>query len=270
MPTKMTVDTFTALKSERKIVCLTAYSTPMASILDSQCDLLLVGDSVAMVLYGMDSTQGADIPMMIRHAQAVMRGTKQALVVVDLPAGSYETSPEQALKTATQIMQESGADAIKLEGGASLKPHIKLLVENGIPVMGHIGLLPQKASSASMYRITGKTADEAALLYADMNALVDAGVFGIVMEGIIEPVAKDIAMACSVPTIGIGASTACDGQILVTDDMVGLFDKFVPTFVRQFGQLNPAITESVSAYRTAVIDGSFPGNEHLFWPKPEK
>ena len=270
MPTKMTIDRFTALKAERKIVCLTAYSAPMAAILDPHCDLLLVGDSVAMVLYGMDNTQGADIDMMIRHAQAVMRGAKQALVVVDLPAGSYEASPEKALTTAKQIMQESGADAVKLEGGAILQPHIKLLVENGIPVVGHIGLLPQKASSASMYRITGKTADEAALLHADMTALVDAGVFSIVMEGIIEPVAKAIATACSVPTIGIGASTACDGQILVTDDMVGLFDKFVPTFVRQFGQLNPAITEAVGAYRAAVIDGSFPAKEHMFWPKPEK
>ena len=270
MPTKMTINRLTALKAERKIVCLTAYSAPMAAILDPHCDLLLVGDSVAMVLYGMDNTQGADTDMMIRHAQAVMRGAKQALVVVDLPAGSYEASPEKALTTAKHIMQESGADAIKLEGGAILQPHIKLLVENGIPVVGHIGLLPQKASSASMYRITGKTADEAALLHADMTALVDAGVFSIVMEGIIEPVAKEIATACSVPTIGIGASTACDGQILVTDDMVGLFDKFVPTFVRQFGQLNPAITEAVGAYRAAVIDGSFPAKEHMFWPKPEK
>ena len=270
MPTKMTIDRFTALKAERKIVCLTAYSAPMAAILDPHCDLLLVGDSVAMVLYGMDNTQGADIDMMIRHAQAVMRGAKQALVVVDLPAGSYEANPEKALTTAKQIMQESGADAVKLEGGVILQPHIKLLVENGIPVVGHIGLLPQKASSASMYRITGKTADEAALLHADMTALVDAGVFSIVMEGIIEPVAKEIATLCSVPTIGIGASTACDGQILVTDDMVGLFDKFVPTFVRQFGQLNPAITEAVGAYRAAVIDGSFPAKEHMFWPKPEK
>ncbi|MGB2534447.1 MAG: 3-methyl-2-oxobutanoate hydroxymethyltransferase [Candidatus Puniceispirillum sp.] len=266
----MTINRFTALKAERKIVCLTAYSAPMAAILDPHCDLLLVGDSLAMVLYGMDNTQGADIDMMIRHAQAVMRGAKQALVVVDLPAGSYEASPEKALATAKQIMQESGADAVKLEGGAVLQPHIKLLVENGIPVMGHIGLLPQKASSASMYRITGKTADEAGLLHADMTALVEAGVFSIVMEGIIEPVAKEIATACSVPTIGIGASTACDGQILVTDDMVGLFDKFVPTFVRQFGQLNPAITEAVDAYRAAVIDGSFPAKEHMFWPKPEK
>jgi len=121
-----------------------------------------------------------------------------------------------------------------------------------------------------MYRITGKTTDEAALLYADMNALVDAGVFAIVMEGIIEPVANEIAVACAVPTIGIGASAACDGQILVTDDMVGLFDKFVPTFVQQFGQLNPAINKSVSAYRAAVLDGSFPGKEHMFWPKAEK
>ena len=270
MPTKMTIETFTALQAERKIVCLTAYSAPMAAILDPHCDLLLVGDSVAMVLYGMDNTQGADVQMMIRHAQAVMRGTKQALVVVDLPAGSYEASPELALKTATQIMQESGADAIKLEGGAILQPHIEMLVTNGIPVMGHIGLLPQKASSASMYRITGKTRDEATLLHADMNALVDAGAFAIVMEGIIEPVAKEIATACSVPTIGIGASAACDGQILVTDDMVGLFDKFIPTFVQQFGQLNPAITQSVSAYRAAVLDGSFPSQEHMFWPKAEK
>ena len=258
---------FMALKGQRKIVCLTAYSAPMAHALDPHCDMLLVGDSVAMVIYGMDTTQNADLDMMIRHGEAVMRRRKSSLVVIDLPAGSYENSPPQALASASEIMAKTGADAIKLEGGTDLAPHVKCLVDSGIPVLGHIGLLPQHAVAGAAFRITGRSEEEANQLHKDANAIVEAGVFGIVLEGIIEPVAASIAIGCKVPTIGIGASTSCDGQILVTDDVLGLYDAFTPKFVRKFANLQDDIGAAAADYRAAVIDGSFPTKDHLFGPK---
>ena len=258
---------FMALKGQRKIVCLTAYSAPMAHALDPHCDMLLVGDSVAMVIYGMDTTQNADLDMMIRHGEAVMRRRKSSLVVIDLPAGSYENSPPQALASASEIMAKTGADAVKLEGGTNLAPHVKCLVDSGIPVLGHIGLLPQHAVAGAAFRITGRSEEEANQLHKDANAIVKAGVFGIVLEGIIEPVAASIAIGCKVPTIGIGASTSCDGQILVTDDVLGLYDAFTPKFVRKFANLQDDIGAAAADYRAAVIDGSFPTKDHLFWPK---
>ena len=267
MPEKPQIADFMALKGQRKIVCLTAYSAPMAHALDPHCDMLLVGDSVAMVIYGMDTTQNADLDMMIRHGEAVMRRRKSSLVVIDLPAGSYENSPAQALASASEIMAKTGADAVKLEGGTDLAPHVKCLVDSGIPVLGHIGLLPQHAVAGAAFRITGRSEEEANQLHKDANAIVEAGVFGIVLEGIIEPVAASIAIGCKVPTIGIGASTSCDGQILVTDDVLGLYDAFTPKFVRKFANLQDDIGAAAADYRAAVIDGSFPTKDHLFWPK---
>ena len=267
MPEKTQIADFMALKGQRKIVCLTAYSAPMAHALDPHCDMLLVGDSVAMVIYGMDTTQKADLDMMIRHGEAVMRRRKSSLVVIDLPAGSYENSPPQALASASEIMAKTGADAVKLEGGTDLAPHVKCLVDSGIPVLGHIGLLPQHAVAGAAFRITGRSEEEANKLHKDANAIVEAGVFGIVLEGIIEPVAASIAIRCKVPTIGIGASTSCDGQILVTEDVLGLYDAFTPKFVRKFANLQVDIGTVVANYRAAVIDGSFPTKDHLFWPK---
>ena len=267
MPEKPQIADFMALKGQRKIVCLTAYSAPMAHALDPHCDMLLVGDSVAMVIYGMDTTQNADLDMMIRHGEAVMRRRKSSLVVIDLPAGSYENSPPQALATASEIMAKTGADAVKLEGGTDLAPHVKCIVDSGIPVLGHIGLLPQHAVAGAAFRITGRSEEEANKLHKDANAIVEAGVFGIVLEGIIEPVAASIAIGCKVPTIGIGASTSCDGQILVTDDVLGLYDAFTPKFVRKFANLQDDIGAAAADYRAAVIDGSFPTKDHLFWPK---
>ena len=267
MPEKPQIADFMALKGQRKIVCLTAYSAPMAHALDPHCDMLLVGDSVAMVIYGMDTTQNADLDMMIRHGEAVMRRRKSSLVVIDLPAGSYENSPPQALATASEIMAKTGADAVKLEGGTDLAPHVKCLVDSGIPVLGHIGLLPQHAVAGAAFRITGRSEEEANQLHKDANAIVEAGVFGIVLEGVIEPVAASIAIGCKVPTIGIGASTSCDGQILVTDDLLGLYDAFTPKFVRKFANLQDDIGAAAADYRAAVIDGSFPTKDHLFWPK---
>ena len=267
MPEKPQIADFMALKGQRKIVCLTAYSAPMAHALDPHCDMLLVGDSVAMVIYGMDTTQNADLDMMIRHGEAVMRRRKSSLVVIDLPAGSYENSPAQALASASEIMAKTGADAIKLEGGTDLAPHVKCLVDSGIPVLGHIGLLPQHAVAGVAFRITGRSEEEANQLHKDANAIVEAGVFGIVLEGIIEPVAASIAIGCKVPTIGIGASVSCDGQILVTEDALGLYDAFTPKFVRKFANLQDDIGAAAADYRAAVIDGSFPTKDHLFWPK---
>ncbi|MDC1383199.1 3-methyl-2-oxobutanoate hydroxymethyltransferase [Candidatus Puniceispirillum sp.] len=264
MSTKPTISNFVALKGKRKIVCLTAYSAPMAQALDPHCDLLLVGDSVAMVVYGMDTTQDANLNMMIQHGQAVMRRRQSALVVIDLPEGSYEESLEQALASANEIIVKTGADAVKLEGGANLAPQVRFLVDNGIPVLGHIGLLPQHVAAGNSFRIAGRHATEASQLHADADALVSAGVFGIVMEGIIEPVATSIAQSCNVPTIGIGASAACDGQILVTDDILGLYDAFTPKFVRKFANLQEEIAAAATDYRNAVIDGSFPTKDHLF------
>ena len=267
MHEKPQIADFMALKGQRKIVCLTAYSAPMAHALDPHCDMLLVGDSVAMVIYGMDTTQNADLDMMIRHGEAVMRRRKSSLVVIDLPAGSYENSPPQALATASEIMAKTGADAVKLEGGTDLAPHVKCIVDSGIPVLGHIGLLPQHAVAGAAFRITGRSEEEANQLHKDANAIVEAGVFGIVLEGVIEPVAASIAIGCKVPTIGIGASASCDGQILVTDDVLGLYDAFTPKFVRKFANLQDDIGAAAADYRAAVIDGSFPTKDHLFWPK---
>lgn len=267
MHEKPQIADFMALKGQRKIVCLTAYSAPMAHALDPHCDMLLVGDSVAMVIYGMDTTQNADLDMMIRHGEAVMRRRKSSLVVIDLPAGSYENSPPQALASASEIMAKTGADAVKLEGGTDLAPHVKCIVDSGIPVLGHIGLLPQHAVAGAAFRITGRSEEEANQLHKDANAIVEAGVFGIVLEGIIEPVAASIAIGCKVPTIGIGASASCDGQILVTDDLLGLYDAFTPKFVRKFANLQDDIGVAAADYRAAVIDGSFPTKDHLFWPK---
>ena len=267
MHEKPQIADFMALKGQRKIVCLTAYSAPMAHALDPHCDMLLVGDSVAMVIYGMDTTQNADLDMMIRHGEAVMRRRKSSLVVIDLPAGSYENSPLQALASASEIMAKTGADAVKLEGGTDLAPHVKCIVDSGIPVLGHIGLLPQHAVAGAAFRITGRSEEEANQLHKDANAIVEAGVFGIVLEGVIEPVAASIAIGCKVPTIGIGASTSCDGQILVTDDVLGLYDAFTPKFVRKFANLQDDIGAAAADYRAAVIDGSFPTKDHLFWPK---
>ena len=261
---KPSIDNFVALKGQRKIVCLTAYSASMAKVLDPHCDLLLVGDSVGMVVYGMDNTQNVDLNTMIRHGQAVMRRRKSALVVIDMPSGSYEASPEQALVSANEIMTKTGADAVKLEGGADFAPHVKCIVESGIPVLGHIGLLPQRTVAGKNFRITGRTSDEISQLHIDSDALADAGVFGIVMEGIVEPVAASIAKSSKVLTIGIGASAACDGQILVTDDMLGLYDKINPKFVKRYLSLSDTIRKAVSEYVNDVENEAFPTEENSY------
>ena len=270
MPDQDPVSAFRALKGQRKIVCLTAYTAPMAAALDPHCDLLLVGDSLAMVVYGMDNTRDIDLDTMIRHGKAVMRQREKALVVIDLPAGSYEDSPQQALASARRVIDQTGAHGVKLEGGVAMQAHVQAICSSGIPVMGHIGLLPQHAASVKKFRITGKTDEEAAQLMRDCEALAEAGVFSIVMEGMIEPVASAVAAACPVPSIGIGASPNCDGQILVTEDMLGMFDAYIPKFVRKFATLQPDITAAAIAYNQAVIAGDFPKADHLYYLEGEK
>lgn len=263
-----------ARKGGQPIVCLTAYTYPIARLLDPHVDLLLVGDSVAMVLHGHPNTLGATMDMMIAHGQAVMRGTSRACIVVDMPAGSYEDSVETAVASATRIMRETGCDAVKLEGGVAMAPQIAAIVAAGIPVMGHIGLLPQSVEKEGGYKIKGRSEANAEALYADATAVEAAGAFSTVIEGTIEPVAAEITRRIAIPTIGIGASAACDGQVLVTDDAIGLTVDRVPKFVREYAHLRDTVAEAVAAYASDVRSRTFPAPEHLFAPsasalKPE-
>lgn len=255
-----------ARKAEgRKIIALTAYHAHTASILDAHCDFILVGDSLGMVMHGMETTLPVTLEMMIVQAQAVMRGTKRALVVVDMPFGSYEASREQAFMNAAQVLKETGAGAIKMEGGARFAETVAFLVERGVPVMGHIGLTPQSVNTMGGFRVQGRGEDGQRRLMEDARAISEAGAFAIVMEGIVEPVARAIATdpALATVTIGIGASSACDGQILVLEDMLGLSDR-VPKFVKRFGSLRGQIEAAVSDYAEEVRSGRFPADENTY------
>ncbi|WP_027170946.1 3-methyl-2-oxobutanoate hydroxymethyltransferase [Methylobacterium sp. 10] len=250
-----------------KIIALTAYHAHTASILDPHCDFILVGDSLGMVMHGMETTLPVTLEMMIVQAQAVIRGTSKALIVVDMPFGSYEASPQQAFMSAARVLKETGAGAIKMEGGARFAETVSFLVERGIPVMGHIGLTPQSVNTMGGFRVQGRGEDGERKLMRDAQAISDAGAFAIVMEGIVEPVARAIATNPSITTvtIGIGASTACDGQILVLEDMLGLSDR-VPKFVKRFGSLRGQIEGAVEAYAEEVRAGRFPADEHTYDP----
>ncbi len=226
----------TARKGQTPIVCLTAYTAPVAELLDEHCDLLLVGDSVGMVLHGLPNTVGVTLEMMILHGQAVMRGCKRAMVVIDMPFGSYEGDPEVAYANATRVMKETGAQAIKVESGPTIPETIRYLVQRGVPVLGHVGLRPQAVLVDGSFKAKGKTDEERKRVMGEALATQAAGAFAVVVEGVAEGLARDITEALSVPTIGIGASAACDGQILVTDDMLGLFD-WTPMFVRRYAAL---------------------------------
>jgi len=246
------------------LVCLTAYTYPVARLLDPHVDLLLVGDSVAMVLHGHETTLGASLEMMIAHGQAVMRGSARACVVVDMPAGSYEDSAEQAVASARRIVDETGCQAVKLEGGVDMAGQIAAIVAAGIQVMGHIGLLPQSVEKDGGYKIKGRTDETVAALMADARAVEKAGAFSVVIEGTIEAVAADITRRIAIPTIGIGASGDCDGQILVIDDMVGLTVDRVPKFVKEYADLRRVITNAAERYAAEVRDRTFPGAAHVF------
>lgn len=259
-----------ARKGGVPIVSLTAYSKAEAVRLDPLVDLILVGDSVAMVIYGMDTTVGVTLDMMIAHGRAVMRGARRACVAVDLPAGTYERSAEQAYASAMRMIAETGAAAVKLEGGVAVAPAIRRLVGAGIPVLGHIGLLPQAVTEAGGFRIQGRDEGSAQRILDDARAVADAGAFAVVIEGTFEPVARRITEDIPIPTIGIGASPACDGQILVTHDLLGLFADFAPKFVKRYADLGEDATRAVRAYADDVRARRFPGLEHCFGAKPAK
>jgi len=246
-----------ARKGGDPVVCLTAYTAPMAEILDPHCDLLLVGDSLGMVVHGMPNTVGVTLEMMILHGQAVMRGAQRAMVVVDMPFGSYESSPEQAFANASRVLKETGAQAVKVEAGPTVAPTVAFLVERGVPVMSHVGLLPQAVNIDGKFKAKGRTPEERKRIIDDARASDRAGAFAIVVEGVDESLANEITLAVKAPTIGIGASPACDGQILVVDDLLGLFD-WTPKFVRRYADLKSVIGEAAQSYAQDVRSRRFP------------
>lgn len=266
---RLTVTKIRCQKGKTPIVCLTAYTAPMAKLVDSHADLILVGDSAANVIHGFDNTLGITLDHMIMHGQAVMRGSKRALIVVDMPFGTYEESPQVAYRNASRVMQETGCTAIKLEGGTSMSETIAFLTARGIPVMAHIGLTPQSVQTMGGYRTQGRKKADWARLEADALAVEEAGAFAVVLEGIVEPLARKVTEMLKIPTIGIGASAACDGQILVIDDMLGLSER-TPSFVRQYGHLAVDISGAIEAYASDVRKRNFPGPEHTYALKKEK
>ena len=252
-----------ARKGGDPLVCLTAYTTPVAQIADRHCDLVLVGDSVGMVLHGLPSTLEVTMEMMILHGRAVARGIDRALMVIDMPFASYEDSPAQAFRNAARLMAETGAGAVKLEGGRHMAETIRFLVERGIPVMAHIGLTPQAVNALGGYKVQGRGADAARIL-EDARAVAAAGAFSVVLEKVPAALADRITAALAIPTVGIGASAGCDGQILVIDDMLGLFDAFKPKFVKRYGDLASDARTAIRTYAQEVRARSFPAPEHVF------
>ena len=252
-----------AMKGRAPIVSLTAYTTPMARMMDAECDFVLVGDSLGMVVHGMTSTLGVTMEMMILHGQAVARGLGRAMLVIDMPFGSYEESPAQAFRNAARVMRETGAAAVKLEGGRHMAETIAFLVARGVPVMAHIGLTPQSVNTLGGYKVQGR-GDGAARLMADARAVMEAGAFSVVLEKLPSTLADRITAEIDIPTIGIGAGAGCDGQILVVDDMLGLFTAFKPKFVKRYAELGNAGEAAIAAYAEEVRAGAFPAPEHGF------
>ncbi|KAA5607206.1 3-methyl-2-oxobutanoate hydroxymethyltransferase [Roseospira marina] len=264
---RRTVRDIQARKGGDPVVCLTAYTTPTARLLDPHVDLLLVGDSLGMVLYGMPTTVGVTLDMMIAHGQAVMRGSDRALVVVDMPFATAQESPAVAFRNAARVLAETGAPAVKIEGGREMADTVAFLVARGIPVMGHVGLRPQMVHAMGGFRAQGRDEAGAEALLEDAQAIADAGAFAIVVEGTMVDVADRVTQTVPVPTIGIGASAACDGQVLVAEDMLGLFTDFTPRFVRKYADLAGATDAAVAAYAADVRARRFPAPEHTFQRK---
>lgn len=253
-----------ARKDTIPLVVLTAYTASQARMLDQYVDILLVGDSLGMVIYGMESTLPVTLDMMIAHGAAVVRGSARALVVVDMPFGSYQGSVEQAFSSAAQILAKTGCSAVKLEGGAEMAETIRFLVSRGIPVVGHIGLTPQSFNVLGGYRTQGKSEEEEKALLADALSIEKAGAFALVLEGVTEPVARKISSEVKIPAIGIGASPACDGQVLVTEDMLGLSGGYIPRFVKGYANLTPIVEEAVKQYAQEVKSREFPSAEYCY------
>ena len=252
-----------ARKGGAPLVVLTAYSTPVARLVDAHCDIALVGDSVGMVIHGMPSTLGVTLEMMILHGRAVVRGCQKAMAVIDMPFGSYEEGPQQAFRNASRLIAETGAPAVKLEGGQHMAETIGFLTQRGVPVMAHVGLTPQSVNTLGGYKVVGR-AEEAEKVMADAKATEAAGAFSIVLEKVPEGLAGRITAALSIPTIGIGAGVNCDGQVLVVDDMLGLFTDFRPKFVKRYAELGKAADEAIAAYAAEVRARTFPAAEHSF------
>jgi 3-methyl-2-oxobutanoate hydroxymethyltransferase len=252
--------------TSQPIVMLTAYTMRTAQLLDPHCDLLLVGDSLGQVIYGLPSTVPVTLEMMCAHGAAVVRGSWHALVAVDMPFGSYEASPEQAFASAARILKDTGCAAVKLEGGEAMAPTIRFLAERGIPVIAHVGLTPQAVNALGGYGARGRSEAEAAKILSDARAVADAGAFAVVLEGVMEELATAITRAVAIPTIGIGASAECDGQVLVTEDMLGLFER-TPRFVKRYDDLAARIGEAVGTYAAEVRSRSFPTADQTYRPK---
>jgi 3-methyl-2-oxobutanoate hydroxymethyltransferase len=253
-------------KTDQPLVMLTAYTMRMAQLLDPHCEMLLVGDSLGQVIYGLPSTVPVTMELMCNHGAAVVRGSWHALVAVDMPFGSYEGSPEQAFGSASRIMKETGCAAVKLEGGEAMAPTIDFLTHRGIPVIGHVGLTPQAVNVLGGYGARGKSADEAKKILSDARAVAGAGAFCIVLEGVMEGIADKVAAEVPVPIIGIGASPKCDGQVLVTEDMLGLFER-TPRFVKRYADMASEIGEAVTKYAEEVRSRAFPTEEQTYRPK---
>ncbi len=260
---KISVADIRLRKGGEPIVCLTAYNAMMAEILDPHVDVLLVGDSVGTVLHGHDTTIPVTLDEMLFHSKSVARASATSLLVVDLPFGTYEANAASAFETASRVLKETGADAVKLEGGVTQADTIRFLVQRGVPVMAHVGLRPQAVRATGGYRIVGKTDEECEMLRADADAVAEAGAFAVVLEGVVEPLARELTERIDIPTIGIGASPACDGQILVTEDMLGMFAR-TPKFVRRFAQLRETIDAAIAEYAGAVRAREFPSDAEVY------
>jgi 3-methyl-2-oxobutanoate hydroxymethyltransferase len=265
---RLTVPAIRARKTDGgdPLVMLTAYTVRTAQLLDPHCDMLLVGDSLGQVIYGLPSTVPVTLDMMAAHGAAVVRGSDHALVVIDMPFGSYEASPEKAFESAAWLLKQTGAAAVKLEGGEAMAATVRFLSERGIPVMGHIGLTPQAVNVLGGYGARGRSEAEAAKIAADARAIAEAGAFGIVVEGVMEPIAVAITREVACPVIGIGASARCDGQVLVAEDMLGMFER-VPRFVKRYDDLGARISDAAARYAAEVRERSFPGAEQVYVPK---
>lgn len=263
---RLTIPAIRARKGGEPIVMLTAYTVRTAQLLDPHCDLLLVGDSLGQVVYGLPSTVPVTLEMMAAHGAAVVRGSYHAAVVIDLPFGSYEASPQQAFETSARLLKETGAAGVKLEGGAAMAPTVRFLSERGIPVMGHIGLTPQAVNVLGGYGARGRSAAEAAKIVDDGVAIAEAGAFALVIEGVVEPIAVEVTRRVACPTIGIGASAQCDGQVLVAEDMLGMFER-TARFVKRYDDLAGRISAAVATYADEVRSRAFPGAEQIYAPK---
>ena len=266
---RLTAPDIRARKGGDPIVSLTSYHAHTARLVDKYCDVILVGDSLGMVMHGLETTLPVTLEMMILQGHAVMRGSKRALVVVDMPFGSYEASKEQAFASAARVLKETGCGAIKLEGGQRMAETIRFLTERGVPVMAHVGLTPQAINTIGSFKAQGREEADWAPIEADAKAVSDAGAFSVVIEAVAEPLARKITGQVPIPTIGIGASAACDGQILVMEDMLGLTPR-VPKFVKRYGDLGPGIEKAIQGYADEVRSRAFPGADHVYGMKPKK